>query len=91
MAVQTGERWSSAELLRIKAGILLSSDPPNEAEAEALLIQGLSIAGEQDARYWQARIAGDLACLLRRSGRDEQAQELMSRYGDGQLEMLAGQ
>ena len=91
MAGQTGERWSSAELLRIKAGILLSSDPPNVAEAEALLVDGLEIAGEQDARYWQARIAGDLACLLRRSGRDEPAQELLSRYGDGQLEMLAGQ
>ena len=60
VTTENGERWSSAELLRIKAGILRNSDP---AAAEVLLTEGLGIAREQGAVFWQARIAADLANL----------------------------
>ena len=85
---ETGERWSSAELLRIKAGILLSNDPPDTAGSEALLSEALGIACEQGANYWQARIAADLAQLWRRAGREAQALELLARHDGGPADTL---
>ncbi len=90
VASQTGERWSSAELLRTKAGILLAKDPADTAEPEKLLTDGLGIATEQKARYWQSRLAADLARLWQGSGRDAEARDLLSRHGDLRLERLIG-
>ena len=78
VASQTGERWSSAELLRTKAGILQGRNPPDTAEAESLLTEGLEIARAQGGRFWQARVAADLARLWQGSGREDAARELLS-------------
>ena len=46
---ETGERWAVAEVLRIKAGLLLATGRPTE-EVEALLVNSLQIARHQQAR-----------------------------------------
>jgi predicted ATPase/DNA-binding winged helix-turn-helix (wHTH) protein len=61
-----GERWYSAELLRIKADIVATQGTSTAArEAEALLLHSLEIAREQTALAWEVRTATSLARLLR--------------------------
>ena len=78
---QTGERWAIAEVLRIKAGLLLATDRPTE-EVEALLVKSLQIARDQQARSWELRTACDLARLWHRDGRVAEALQLIQTiYG----------
>jgi predicted ATPase len=73
---ETGERWAIAEVLRIKAGLLLATGRPTE-EVEALLVNSLQIAGHQQARSWELRTACDLARLWQRDGRGAEALRLI--------------
>ena len=78
---QTGERWAIAEVLRIKAGLLLATDRPTE-EVEALLVKSLQIARDQQACSWELRTACDLARLWHRDGRVAEALQLIQTiYG----------
>ena len=78
---QTGERWAIAEVLRIKAGLLLATARPTE-EVEALLVKSLQIARDQQARSWELRTACDLARLWHRDGRVAEALQLIQTiYG----------
>lgn len=76
-ADETGERWAVAEILRIKAGLLLAQSGANAKEAEAVLGGSLDIAVRQQARCWEMRAVGDLARLWAAEGRREEASELL--------------
>jgi predicted ATPase len=77
----TGERWALAEVLRIKAGLLLATCRPTE-EVEALLVSSLQIARHQQARSWELRTACDLARLWRHQGRGAEALQLVQTIYD---------
>jgi predicted ATPase/DNA-binding winged helix-turn-helix (wHTH) protein len=55
--------WCAAELLRVKAEILLRAGDGNGAIAEGLLQRSLEIAREQGALSWESRTATSLARL----------------------------
>ena len=78
---ETGERWAIAEVLRIKAGLLLATGGPTE-EAEALLVNSLQIARHQQARSWELRTACDLARLWAHQGRVAEALQLVQTIYD---------
>jgi predicted ATPase len=64
------ERWCMAELLRMKAEMLLGMDAPgSEACAEELLLQSLDWARRQGALSWELRAASSLARLRLRQGK----------------------
>jgi predicted ATPase len=77
VATETGERWAMAEVLRIKAALILSADSEAQVEAEKLLLESLDIAKAQQARSWQLRTAVDLAKLWQRQGRSAEAEILL--------------
>jgi class 3 adenylate cyclase/predicted ATPase len=76
IAEETGERWVLAEVLRIRAGLLLAAGRPSE-EVEAALLQSLQIAHQQQARSWELRTACDLAQLWQQQGRCAEALRLL--------------
>jgi predicted ATPase len=76
-ADETGERWAVAEVLRIKAGLLLAHDPSGADEVENLLIKSLEIAKRQQALCWELRTSCDLARLWQRRGRGKDALKLL--------------
>ena len=70
----TEERWSMAELLRVKGELLLRQDAPNaDAAAEDHLRQALDWARRQDALSWELRAATSLARLWHEQRRTSQA------------------
>jgi len=73
---ETGEQFAVAEVLRIKAGLLLATGRPTN-EVEALLVNSLQTARYQQARSWELRTACDLARLWQRNGRDAEALQLI--------------
>jgi predicted ATPase len=77
IASETGERWAMAEILRIKAALVLVANSGAELEAEKLLLQSLDIARAQQARCWQLRTSLDLAGLWQRLGRPADAAALL--------------
>lgn len=79
---ETGERWALAEVLRIKAGLLLTAGGAKADEVENLLAKSLEIARRQQALCWELRTSCDLARLWRAQGRDTDALNLIrSIYG----------
>jgi predicted ATPase len=82
---ETGERWAIAEVLRIKAGLLLTGGRPTE-EIEALLINSLQVARHQQALSWELRSARDLARLWQRQGRDVEGLRLVQGIYDQFIE-----
>lgn len=70
-----GERFWSAELLRLRSKLQLHLVPNGMAIAEATIRQGLQVAQSQGALALQLRAATELAGLLR----------LQSRYQEGML------
>jgi class 3 adenylate cyclase/predicted ATPase len=77
MADETGERWAVAEVLRIKAGLLLAGGPSRANEAESLLTKSLDIARRQQALCWELRASCDLARLWQRRGENREALTLL--------------
>ena len=79
----TGERWALAEMLRMKARILLSAgDGKNYREIEAILLNSLEIAQRQQARCWELRATYDLARLWQHEGRNAKALKLLQSVYD---------
>jgi class 3 adenylate cyclase/predicted ATPase len=79
---ETNERWAIAEVLRLKADLLLATGRARPDEIEALLADSLEIAREQRARSWELRTACDLARLWQRQGRCEEAASLLQASYD---------
>ena len=78
-----GERWATAEALRVKARILLSAgDNKKFPEIEAILLNSLEIARRQQARCWELRTSCDLASLWQRQGRNKKALKLLQSVYD---------
>jgi len=65
------------ELLRVKAGVLLSMPQPGIDEAETYFMQSLDLSRRQAARAWELRTAVDLAALLAGRGRSESGRALL--------------
>ena len=77
VASETGERWAMAEILRIKAELVLAIDSGARAQAEKLLLESMDIARAQQARSFQLRTACDLARLWQLSERTTEAAALL--------------
>ena len=73
---ETGERWYLAEILRLKAELLLASARPGD-RVEIFLTRSLEIARSQKARCWELRTACDLASLWQSGGRENEALQLL--------------
>jgi class 3 adenylate cyclase/tetratricopeptide (TPR) repeat protein len=73
---QWGERWQEAEVARVEGNALVAgkADP---SVAEARFLHALEIAHEQGALGWELRAATDLASLLCREGRHDEARTLV--------------
>ncbi|WGD50309.1 winged helix-turn-helix domain-containing protein [Bradyrhizobium sp. CB1650] len=62
LSAKEGERWCTADLLRIKGELLLRSHPDHGlTEAELLFRQSLSLAKQQGALAFELRVAMSLA------------------------------
>jgi class 3 adenylate cyclase/predicted ATPase len=71
IAETTSERFFEAELHRLRGTVLLSLGRKTEAETE--LRRALTIAQQQQARWWELRAATSLAKHLRDEGRHADA------------------
>jgi predicted ATPase len=81
---RTDERWSIAELLRVR-GELLLLEGASEASAAAagdLYQKGLDWARRQGALSWELRCATSLARLWRNQARRDEARELLAPVYD---------
>jgi predicted ATPase len=65
------------ELLRVKAGLLLSSPQARISEGESCLAQSLASSRRQGARAWELRTSIDLAKRLAAQGRLGRAHALL--------------
>jgi predicted ATPase/DNA-binding winged helix-turn-helix (wHTH) protein len=82
-ADETEERWSIAELLRVKGELLLSQDAPGAAAtAEDCFRQALDWARRQGALSWELRAATSFAQLLRDQDRPADAMALLQPVYD---------
>ena len=72
----SGERWSEAELLRLKGEGLLRLGERDRAEA--CLRRAISVARGQGAKLWELRAAGSLSRLWRDQGRRAEAHDLLA-------------
>jgi predicted ATPase/DNA-binding winged helix-turn-helix (wHTH) protein len=70
-----GERWCRPEVSRIQALILLALGRTDEAEAA--LVDAVSIARDIGGLSWRLRAGSDLARLWRSRGRSKEARELL--------------
>jgi tetratricopeptide (TPR) repeat protein len=80
MVERTGVRYMEADLYRVRAELLVSLDDLDEAE-EALH-RGLTVAGEQQARIFELRIATTLAGIWRNQGHSSKARDLLAPICD---------
>ena len=82
-AEETKERWSVAELLRIKGELVRSEGGPDAAEAaEDHFTQALDWARRQGALSWELRAATSLARLWRDQNRTKAAREILAPVYD---------
>jgi predicted ATPase/DNA-binding winged helix-turn-helix (wHTH) protein len=72
-----GDHCYMPELLRVKAGLLLSMPQPSIGDAEACFMQSLEVSRRQGARALELRAATDLATLWSCRGRPDDARELL--------------
>jgi predicted ATPase len=71
--VTTQERWTEAELYRLKGELLLKQTPPDEQQVEACFQQALAIACRQEAKSLELRAALSLARLWQQQGKQAEA------------------
>jgi predicted ATPase len=77
IAKDTGERWATAEVLRVKARLLKAVAGAETKEIETILLSSLEIARAQQARCWELRVACDLARLWQAQGRGREGLKLV--------------
>jgi predicted ATPase len=73
---RSGERWFEAELCRHKGQLLLRHG--HDEATEELYRKALSIAEEQEAKFWELRTTISLARLRRDQGRHAEARDLLA-------------
>src|SRR5262249_24978413 len=74
----TGERIDEAEMLRLKAEMLLTRDRSAVNEAERHLRAATDIARAQESKWWELRATVSLARLLARTGRRDDARAMLA-------------
>ena len=78
-ANHNGEGWYQAELMRMKGELLLQqSKTPLAIEAEDCFRMASEIACEQDALFWELRVALSLARLRMTQGRHNEVRQLLA-------------
>ncbi len=76
MVEDTGERYSEAELWRVKGELLLKATDA-QPEAESCYRQALEIARQRGAKMWELRAATSLSRLWQRQGKHQEARQLL--------------
>jgi predicted ATPase len=77
MSRQGRQLWCLADLLRIKAEILLANDPSDQSRSELLFGEGLSVARDQQCRFYELKVAAAWARILAGSNRQQTALDLV--------------
>jgi class 3 adenylate cyclase/predicted ATPase len=72
------EKCWEAEVNRIAGEVALKSSAPDLEKAEACFERALSVARQQQAKYWELRAATSMARLWRDQGKVQQARELLA-------------
>ena len=72
-----GDMLYMPELLRVKAGLLLSMPQPSVGDAEMYLMRSLELSRRQAARAWELRAGIDLAALWATQRRPDRAKALL--------------
>jgi len=75
-SVRGGISWYDAELLRVRAEILMAKKGSDESVLETYM-QALSISREQGAVFWELKVATSLARFLEQRSRNSEALELL--------------
>ena len=76
---ESGDVWYVPELLRIKGEVLLLQAADQSVQAaEACFIKAGEMAREQDALFWELRIALSVARLRVTQGRDGEAKQILA-------------
>jgi predicted ATPase len=73
-----GERFYAAEILRVRAELLLRQDGGRIADSARLFLEAMDVARRQKARSWELRSAISLARLRRRGSRRTRARERLA-------------
>jgi predicted ATPase len=73
-----GERYSEAELYRLKGELLQALSTDYAAEAEACFHRALDVARAQQAKSWELRAAISLVRLCQRQGKRTEARALLA-------------
>jgi predicted ATPase/DNA-binding winged helix-turn-helix (wHTH) protein len=79
----SGEMFYMPELLRVKAGLLLSTTEPDRRGAETCLNEALDLSRQQGTRSWELRAARDFAKLLADRGDSEKGRMLLEPVYQG--------
>src|SRR5262249_37822591 len=74
----TGERYSEAEVYRLKGELLLQQAVPDAPQAEACCQQALAVARRQQAKSLELRAALSLARLWQQQGKRPEAHDLLA-------------
>ena len=77
VANRTGERFCEAELYRLQGQLLLAGAGANQHEGERCFQQALTIAGRQQAKFWELRAAMNLGQLWQKQGKRDPARQLL--------------
>jgi len=77
-AQATGERWTEAELYRLRRSLLLQQTETPQAEVETWLQRALDVARRQEARSLELRAAMNLSRLWHQQGKWKEARDLLA-------------
>ncbi|WP_342731599.1 winged helix-turn-helix domain-containing protein [Bradyrhizobium sp. B117] len=77
MSRQGRQLWCLADLLRIKGEVLLANAPSNLSRSELLFAEGLSVAREQQCRFYELKVAAAWARVMAGSNRKRTALDLV--------------
>jgi predicted ATPase len=72
----TKERWTEADMYRVRGELLIDSGNP--VEAEKCLHQAIAVARHQSAKLWEIRAATSLARLWGDQGKRTEAHDLLA-------------
>jgi hypothetical protein len=74
---QGQQLWCLADLLRIKGEILLADGSSDRSRSEVLFSEGLSVAREQQCRFYELKVAAAWARIMAASDRQQTALDLV--------------
>jgi tetratricopeptide (TPR) repeat protein len=79
---RTAERTDEAEMLRLKAEVLLMGDCTAVDDAERYLRAAIDVARAQEAKWWELRATTSFARLLAKQGRRDDACTMLAEIYD---------